>query len=133
VLVQAGYKALHPEAPVAEPIGVVGMLALVANGSCLALLWRHRADDINMRSVAVLAQRHHCQPVRAGRRRGRLTFGSVRPDRRRTGTGGALLPIIDSGRARGRQRTAHVAPAPSAAELALDVSVATSKYEVGGS
>ncbi len=27
------------------------LLALLANGSCLALLWRHRADDINMRSV----------------------------------------------------------------------------------
>jgi hypothetical protein len=29
----------------------VGVLALVANGVCFALLWRHRAEDINMRSV----------------------------------------------------------------------------------
>jgi Co/Zn/Cd efflux system component len=27
------------------------LLALVANGVCFALLWRHRADDINMSSV----------------------------------------------------------------------------------
>jgi len=51
VLLQAIYRALHPEAPVVELIGVIGMAALIANGSCLALLWRHRADDINMRSV----------------------------------------------------------------------------------
>ncbi len=51
VLIQAFFKALHPEAPVVELIGVIGAMALIANGSCLALLWRHRADDINMRSV----------------------------------------------------------------------------------
>jgi len=51
VLLQAGYRALHPDAPVVALIGVIGALALVANGTCLALLWRHRADDINMRSV----------------------------------------------------------------------------------
>ncbi len=51
VLLQAVYRALHPEAPVVELIGVIGTIALIANGTCLALLWRHRADDINMRSV----------------------------------------------------------------------------------
>ncbi len=51
VLLQAIYKSLHPEIPVVEMIGAIGLLALFANGSCLALLWRHRADDINMRSV----------------------------------------------------------------------------------
>jgi len=51
VLVQAGYRAMYPEAPVVELIGGIGVLALLANGSCLALLWRHRTDDINMRSV----------------------------------------------------------------------------------
>ena len=51
VLLQAVYRALHPEAPVVELIGVIGTVALIANGTCLALLWRHRADDINMRSV----------------------------------------------------------------------------------
>jgi len=34
-----------------EIIGVIGFLALVANSLCLALLWRHRAEDINMSSV----------------------------------------------------------------------------------
>jgi Co/Zn/Cd efflux system component len=29
----------------------VGLLALVANASVLLLLWRHRSDDLNMRSV----------------------------------------------------------------------------------
>lgn len=51
VLLQAIYKSLHPETPVVEMIGAIGLLALLANCSCLALLWRHRADDINMRSV----------------------------------------------------------------------------------
>ena len=29
----------------------VGLLALAANAAVLGLLWRHRADDLNMRSV----------------------------------------------------------------------------------
>jgi Co/Zn/Cd efflux system component len=32
-------------------MGAIGLLALTANAVCLGLLWRHRADDINMRSV----------------------------------------------------------------------------------
>jgi Co/Zn/Cd efflux system component len=32
-------------------MGAMGVLALLANGVCFALLWRHRADDINMSSV----------------------------------------------------------------------------------
>ena len=51
VLAQAGYRALHPETPVVEMIGAVGLLALVANSICLVLLWAHRSDDINMSSV----------------------------------------------------------------------------------
>ena len=51
VLGQATYRLLFPEVPVVEAMGLVGFLALVANATCLALLWRHRADDINMRSV----------------------------------------------------------------------------------
>ncbi len=51
VLGQAVYKILVPEAPMAEAIGLIGLLALAANGVCLALLWRHRADDINMSSI----------------------------------------------------------------------------------
>ena len=51
VLGQAIYKIIVPEVPVFEAIGAVGLLALAANGLCLALLWRHREDDINMKSV----------------------------------------------------------------------------------
>jgi len=29
----------------------IGTLALVANAYCFSLLWRHRADDINLRST----------------------------------------------------------------------------------
>jgi hypothetical protein len=32
-------------------MGAVGVLALLANGVCFALLYRHRADDLNMRST----------------------------------------------------------------------------------
>lgn len=48
---QAIYKIIVPQVPVFEAIGVIGILALAANTLCLALLWWHRADDINMRSV----------------------------------------------------------------------------------
>lgn len=51
VLAQAAYKFLNPTTPQFETIGLVGLLALAANGICLALLWRHRGEDINMRSV----------------------------------------------------------------------------------
>lgn len=51
VLGQAAYRMLFPHVPEFETIGAIGMLALAANGLCLALLWRHRAEDINMRSV----------------------------------------------------------------------------------
>ncbi len=51
VLGQAAYKLLHPEIPVFEAIALVGLLALAANGVCLHLLWQHRGEDINMRSV----------------------------------------------------------------------------------
>ena len=51
VLAQLLYKLAFPQVPVFEAMGAVGALALAANSLCLALLWRHRAEDINMRSV----------------------------------------------------------------------------------
>lgn len=51
VLGQAAYKFLHPEVPAFETIGLIGLLALAANAGCLGLLWRHRGEDVNMRSV----------------------------------------------------------------------------------
>lgn len=51
VLGQAVYRIAFPQLPVYEAIGAIGLLALAANGTCFFLLWRHRADDINMSSV----------------------------------------------------------------------------------
>jgi len=51
VLGQAAFKLLHPMTPHFETIGLIGVLALTANAACLWLLWRHRAEDVNMRSV----------------------------------------------------------------------------------
>lgn len=51
VFAQLLYKLAFPQVPVFEAMGAVGALALAANSLCLALLWRHRAEDINMRSV----------------------------------------------------------------------------------
>lgn len=51
VLGQAVYRIVFPQLPVFEAIGAIGLLALAANSACFFLLWRHRADDINMSSV----------------------------------------------------------------------------------
>ncbi len=51
VLGQVVYRLIVPTLPVFETMGVVSLLALLANGACLALLWKHREEDINMSSV----------------------------------------------------------------------------------
>lgn len=51
VLVQAIYRIAYPQLPMFEAIGAIGLLAFTANSTCFFLLWRHRADDINMSSV----------------------------------------------------------------------------------
>jgi Co/Zn/Cd efflux system component len=51
VMGQIGYKLLHPGVPLFEAMGAIGLLALAANGTCLALLWKHREEDVNMSSV----------------------------------------------------------------------------------
>jgi cation diffusion facilitator family transporter len=51
VLGQALYRIVFPQLPVFEAIGAIGLLALATNSVCLYLLWRHRADDINMSSI----------------------------------------------------------------------------------
>jgi Co/Zn/Cd efflux system component len=51
VLGQVVYGALHPGIPVFETMGIVSLVALAANATCLALLWKHRAEDVNMSSV----------------------------------------------------------------------------------
>jgi Co/Zn/Cd efflux system component len=51
VLAQVAYRTFAPALPVFEAMGIVSLVALAANGACLALLWKHRAEDVNMRSV----------------------------------------------------------------------------------
>jgi Co/Zn/Cd efflux system component len=51
VLAHVVVKILAGRTPAAEVMGGVRLLALIANGACLALLWRRREDDINMRSA----------------------------------------------------------------------------------
>ena len=51
VVGQIGYKLVNPTVPLFELMGVFSLLGLAANGVCLGLLWRHRAEDINMSSV----------------------------------------------------------------------------------
>jgi Co/Zn/Cd efflux system component len=51
VVGQIGYKLVNPTVPLFELMGVFSLLALMANSVCLGLLWRHRAEDVNMSSV----------------------------------------------------------------------------------
>jgi len=51
VLGQVVYKVAVPGVPMFEVMGAISILALAANGTCLALLWKHRQEDINMNSV----------------------------------------------------------------------------------
>ena len=45
------YKLMSPAVPVVETMGFIAALALIANSMCLALLWKHRNEDVNMSSV----------------------------------------------------------------------------------
>jgi Co/Zn/Cd efflux system component len=51
VLGQVIYGVLNPGDPVFETMGIVSLVALAANATCLALLWKHRTEDVNMSSV----------------------------------------------------------------------------------
>lgn len=51
VFSQVVYRACNPIIPSYETMGLISLLALLANGTCLALLWKHREEDINMSSV----------------------------------------------------------------------------------
>ena len=56
VLVQVGAKIAQGLMATVEVMSAVGVLALVANLVCLGLLWRRRADDINMRSAWICSR-----------------------------------------------------------------------------
>ena len=51
VLAQTIYKLIYGGVPEAHLIGGFGAVALAANLTCLYMLTRHRADDVNMRST----------------------------------------------------------------------------------
>lgn len=51
VLLEAGYKVFNPVVPDTELMGVAGVLALLANLVCFVILFRHRADNLNMSST----------------------------------------------------------------------------------
>ena len=56
VLAQVAVKLVTQAVPSAPTVGIVGLVALAANLACLALLFRHRADDINMRSTWICSR-----------------------------------------------------------------------------
>jgi cation diffusion facilitator family transporter len=51
VLVEVVYKIISGIIPSAETMGIIGALVLLGNGVCFLLLYRHRSDDLNMRST----------------------------------------------------------------------------------
>lgn len=51
VLLEAGLRLSSGLMPAAPVMARIGALALAANASCFLLLWRHRADDLNLRST----------------------------------------------------------------------------------
>jgi len=51
VSAEAVYKAFHPVMPGVETMAVIGAVALAANVVCFSLLYRHRADNLNMSST----------------------------------------------------------------------------------
>lgn len=51
VLSEATYKVIVPTMPESTTMGVIGLMAFAANLICFALLYRHRADNLNMSST----------------------------------------------------------------------------------
>jgi len=51
VLIEAAYKWFADIVPTAQTMGIIGTLVLLGNGLCFFLLYRHRSDDLNMRST----------------------------------------------------------------------------------
>ena len=51
VLMEATLRLRAGVPPLAPAMAAIGTLALFANAFCFSLLWRHRTDDINLRST----------------------------------------------------------------------------------
>lgn len=56
VLGSTVWMALAGTLPQAETMGVIGVLALLANLACAVMLWRHREGDANRRSVWICSR-----------------------------------------------------------------------------
>jgi len=81
VLIESIYKIAAGVVPVAETMGVIGFVVLLGNGLCFLLLFRHRSDDLNMRSTWLCSRNdiiaNLAVLVAAG---GVALWGSVWPD-----------------------------------------------------
>ena len=56
ILGLAVYRSMFHGMPSAEVMGVIGILALIANVACAALLYRHRQGDSNRQSVWICSR-----------------------------------------------------------------------------
>lgn len=56
VFIEAAYKGFSDITPIAQTMGMIGIVALGANTYCLWVLSRHKNDDINMRSVWICSR-----------------------------------------------------------------------------
>jgi Co/Zn/Cd efflux system component len=56
VMASTAWIALSGTLPKAETMGVIGVLALIANVACAAMLWRHRGGDANRQSVWICSR-----------------------------------------------------------------------------
>jgi cation diffusion facilitator family transporter len=51
VLLEVAFRLRAGAPPLVPTMAAIGTLAFFANAFCFSLLWRHRADDINLRST----------------------------------------------------------------------------------
>jgi Co/Zn/Cd efflux system component len=56
VITELAVKLVRGVVPAADLMGGLGLVALIANVVCLALLWRRKGDDLNMRSAWVCSR-----------------------------------------------------------------------------
>ena len=56
VIASTVWMATRGTLPTAETMGIVGVLALIANFVCAVMLWRHREGDANRRSVWICSR-----------------------------------------------------------------------------
>ena len=50
------YKILYPILPTGQTISLIGVIALIANLVCFALLWKHKNDDLSMKSAWICSR-----------------------------------------------------------------------------